>query len=87
MCLFDSNDSVLLFSENKYDDDDRRGTVDYSSYHDTCLYVRRAVMPMTINRQCPERGQCTFRPFSPMAHTLVLKQPKAFLPISDSPAV
>ena len=22
MCLFDSNDSVLLFSENKYDDDD-----------------------------------------------------------------
>jgi len=27
VCLFDSNDCVVLFSENKYDDDDAAGQV------------------------------------------------------------
>jgi len=27
MCLFDSNDFVLLFSENKYDDDDQERVI------------------------------------------------------------
>jgi len=42
MCLFDSNDSVLLFLENKYDDDDddSRPTPSAWLLHDA-IFMRR----------------------------------------------